>query len=236
MTTTTMSTESVFQSVLMNYLVSQARTVESSVSRALMALLDRNERLASEVFLTEPRINEMEIVIDEHAIRLLRQGNLLAAYRALRAAEIEGAERELLRCLQAKYEGAANSSPPPILHAGCPASPAAATHQCPFNSNANGWDPNQDMLIFAVNKPTGTAVDLTVDHSEFQGDLLCSPTSTAALGGDHTAVEGGIICGRFIWGDHAQVYPLPTITNLPPGAPLPPNAPATISPPAYTSG
>jgi phosphate transport system protein len=71
-----MSTESVFQSVLMNYLVSQARTVESSVSRALMALLDRNERLASEVFLTEPRINEMEIVIDEHAIRLLRQGNL----------------------------------------------------------------------------------------------------------------------------------------------------------------
>ncbi|HTX14409.1 MAG TPA: phosphate signaling complex protein PhoU [Candidatus Baltobacteraceae bacterium] len=77
MTTTTMSTESVFQSVLMNYLVSQARTVESSVSRALMALLDRNERLASEVFLTEPRINEMEIVIDEHAIRLLRQGNLL---------------------------------------------------------------------------------------------------------------------------------------------------------------
>lgn len=76
MTTITMSAESVFQSVLMNYLVSQARTVESSVSRALMALLDRNERLASEVFLTEPRINEMEIVIDEHAVRLLRQGNL----------------------------------------------------------------------------------------------------------------------------------------------------------------
>jgi phosphate transport system protein len=71
-----MRTDAVFQSVLMNYLVSQARTVESSVSRALMALLDRNERLASEVFLTEPRINEMEIVIDEHAIKLLRQGNL----------------------------------------------------------------------------------------------------------------------------------------------------------------
>jgi phosphate transport system protein len=74
--TSTTTSESVFQSVLMNYLVSQARTVESSVSRALMALLDRNERLASEVFLTEPRINEMEIVIDEHAVRLLRQGNL----------------------------------------------------------------------------------------------------------------------------------------------------------------
>jgi phosphate transport system protein len=68
--------EGVFQSVLENYLVSQARTVEASVNRGLRALLERNERLASEVFLTEPRINEMEILIDEHAIRMLRQGDL----------------------------------------------------------------------------------------------------------------------------------------------------------------
>ena len=61
----------------MNYLISQARTVEASVNRALGALLGRNERLASEVFLTEPRINEMEMVIDEHAIRMLRQENLI---------------------------------------------------------------------------------------------------------------------------------------------------------------
>jgi phosphate transport system protein len=71
------STEAVFQTVLMNYLISQARTVEASVNRALGALLGRNERLASEVFLTEPRINEMEMVIDEHSIRMLRQENLL---------------------------------------------------------------------------------------------------------------------------------------------------------------
>ncbi len=69
--------EGILHSVLMNYLVSQARTVEASVNRALGALLGRNERLASEVFLTEPRINEMEMVIDEHAIRLLGHGNLL---------------------------------------------------------------------------------------------------------------------------------------------------------------
>ena len=56
--------------MLVNYLVSQARTVEASVNRALWAVLERNERLAGEVFLTEPRINEMEILIDEHAIRL----------------------------------------------------------------------------------------------------------------------------------------------------------------------
>jgi len=69
--------EGILQNVLVNYLVSQARTVESSVNRALWALLERDERVASEVFLTEPRINEMEILIDEHAIRLLRQTDLL---------------------------------------------------------------------------------------------------------------------------------------------------------------
>jgi phosphate transport system protein len=71
--------EGMLQNVLVNYLVSQARSVESSVNRALWAVLERNERLASEVFLIEPRINEMEILIDEHAIRMLRQPNLLDA-------------------------------------------------------------------------------------------------------------------------------------------------------------
>src|SRR6202035_1206628 len=74
--TKTSTTEGIFQSVLVNYLVSQARTVEASVNRALWALLERNERLAGEGFLTEPRINEMEILIDEHAIRILRHGDL----------------------------------------------------------------------------------------------------------------------------------------------------------------
>jgi phosphate transport system protein len=70
------TSEGIVQGVLMNYLVSQARAVESSVNRAFAALLERNDRVASEVFLIEPRINEMEMVIDEHAIRTLRQGNL----------------------------------------------------------------------------------------------------------------------------------------------------------------
>jgi phosphate transport system protein len=76
MTATKTNAEGIFQSVLVNYLVAQARTVEASVNRALWAVLERNERVAGEVFLIEPRINEMEILIDEHAIRLLRQGNL----------------------------------------------------------------------------------------------------------------------------------------------------------------
>jgi len=68
--------EAVYQVALMNYLVSMARTVETNVNRALDALLARNEALTREVFLLEPRVNEMEIIIDNHAVQLLRQGNL----------------------------------------------------------------------------------------------------------------------------------------------------------------
>jgi len=76
MATKPASVEGFLQTSLVNYLVSQARTVESSVNRAISALLERNDRLAGEVFLSEPRVNEMEIVIDEFAIRTLRLGNL----------------------------------------------------------------------------------------------------------------------------------------------------------------
>src|SRR6059058_2594875 len=73
-------TESVMLDTLMNYLVSMARTVESAMNRALDAIVSldnpRTAALPGEVFLLEPRINEMEIVIDEQAIRLLRQGAL----------------------------------------------------------------------------------------------------------------------------------------------------------------
>jgi len=86
---TTAASEEILQSALVNYLVSQARTVEGSVNRALAALLERNERVASEVFLTEPRVNEMEILIDEHAIRMLRQGNLLDTHVRLIVASLK---------------------------------------------------------------------------------------------------------------------------------------------------
>jgi phosphate transport system protein len=76
MAATATSPECTAQDALVNYLISMARTVEGSVDRAIEALLGRNERLASEVFLFEPRINEMEIVIDEHVVRLLRSRNL----------------------------------------------------------------------------------------------------------------------------------------------------------------
>jgi phosphate transport system protein len=70
--------EVVLYDALVNYLVSMARTVESAMNRALDAIVGldnpRTAGLPGEVFLLEPRINEMEIMIDEHAIRLLRRG------------------------------------------------------------------------------------------------------------------------------------------------------------------
>jgi phosphate transport system protein len=63
----------VYQDALTNYLVSMARTTELSVNRALDALLTLDSRLARAVFVTEPRLNEMEMIIDEHAVKLLRR-------------------------------------------------------------------------------------------------------------------------------------------------------------------
>jgi phosphate transport system protein len=72
-------TEVVLHDTLVNYLISMARLVESAMNRALDAIVsfdsERTSGLPGEVFLLEPRINEMEIVIDEHAIRLLRRGS-----------------------------------------------------------------------------------------------------------------------------------------------------------------
>jgi phosphate transport system protein len=78
MSTPTGLTETVLYDTLVNYLNSMARTVEGAMNRALEAIVSVDDpkvgALVGEVFLLEPRINEMEIVIDEHAIRLLRRG------------------------------------------------------------------------------------------------------------------------------------------------------------------
>jgi phosphate transport system protein len=78
MSTSAGLTEAVLYDTLVNYLISMARTVEGAVNRALEAIVSVDDpkaaALTGEVFLLEPRINEMEIVIDEHSIRLLRRG------------------------------------------------------------------------------------------------------------------------------------------------------------------
>jgi phosphate transport system protein len=80
MATPVRNTQTIYEDVLANYLISMARTVENSVEFALDALLrpnlERASALSSQVFLVEPRINEMEMLIDDHAVRMLRTGLL----------------------------------------------------------------------------------------------------------------------------------------------------------------
>jgi phosphate transport system protein len=80
MATPATSSSSIGLEVLTNYLVSMARSVETNVDRALTGLLQTGSceprQSPGEIFLLEPRVNEMEIVIDDHAISMLRAGNL----------------------------------------------------------------------------------------------------------------------------------------------------------------
>lgn len=79
MASSTALKEVVLYDTLVNHLVSMARTVEGAMNRALDAIVavndSRSHVLPGEVFLLEPRINEMEILIDEYAVRLLRRGS-----------------------------------------------------------------------------------------------------------------------------------------------------------------
>jgi phosphate transport system protein len=69
-------THTLAQPALVNYLVAMSRAVEEMVERACQALETREPGLAGAIFMAEPRVNEMEILIDEHAVRLLRSGGL----------------------------------------------------------------------------------------------------------------------------------------------------------------
>jgi len=80
MATPAASVQTVQLDILTNYVVSMARTVELAVDRALTALLQagspESRQAPGEIFLLEPRVNEMEMIIDEHAVRMLRAGSL----------------------------------------------------------------------------------------------------------------------------------------------------------------
>ena len=80
MATPTRGPQEVRLTALENYLISMARSVESSTSQILGVLTNRTKadagQIIGQVFTLEPRINELEMVIDEHAVRLLRENSL----------------------------------------------------------------------------------------------------------------------------------------------------------------
>ena len=95
-------------------------------------------------------------------------------------------------------------------------------------------EPEQRHADFVTGKANAIAISLGGNNTQFQGGLLCPATSTADLEGNNVIMEGAVICGKFLWGQNMTMMPLPSLTNLPPGAPVPPNSPATISAPTYS--
>lgn len=57
--------------VFVNLLLQMGKTVEQVVEQAMEALLTRNEALAQQVLQHEPRIDALEVIVDEMAVRLL---------------------------------------------------------------------------------------------------------------------------------------------------------------------
>ncbi|HEY4681679.1 MAG TPA: phosphate signaling complex protein PhoU [Candidatus Acidoferrales bacterium] len=52
-------------------LEAMARLVATTLHNAIQALLEGNHQLAAEVFLCEPQVNEMEVSLDDWAVRIL---------------------------------------------------------------------------------------------------------------------------------------------------------------------
>src|SRR5437879_13098945 len=74
--------QAAYQTALMNCLMLMARTVEDTVNRALACDRCRTQpvasQLANEILMLEPHINDMEMVIDDHAVYLLHLNQLPA--------------------------------------------------------------------------------------------------------------------------------------------------------------
>lgn len=99
-----------------------------------------------------------------------------------------------------------------------------ANPTCDFTS----WNPNTEMLIMVA-----TSVSMSGTNSKWQGGLFCNPTSTASLSGTNVEIQGPVICGGFAFGTNTSFKPLPSITQLPIGAPVEPNVSVTPGPPVY---
>jgi phosphate transport system protein len=80
MASPTLGPQEVRITALENYLISMARSVETSTRRILGVLANRHapgsDQTIAQVFTQEPRINEMEMLIDEYAVKLLRDNRL----------------------------------------------------------------------------------------------------------------------------------------------------------------
>jgi Tfp pilus assembly protein PilX len=108
--------------------------------------------------------------------------------------------------------------------------PTSSDYNCVTSTGTLSWNHTTHVLTINGTVFFDGGVQLT------DSSAMYARKATIYVNGelDFNDGHGGIICGRFTFADHTQIYPLPTITSLPPGAPIPPNAPATIGPPVVS--
>jgi hypothetical protein len=97
------------------------------------------------------------------------------------------------------------------------------------------WNPNAEMLLIVAKGASGDpdAILFNGNNGKFQGGVFCNPTSRLNLNGNNVEVQGPIICGTFLFQNNALLKPLPSVTQLPIGAPVDPNVTLVPGPPVY---
>ena len=103
-----------------------------------------------------------------------------------------------------------------------------ANATCDFTT----WNPNTEMLIVIANG-SGNAISFAGNNDNYQGGLFCNATSTISMSGNSGTIQGPMICGGFSFSNNVVLKPLPSITQLPLGAPLNPNVHAVPATPVY---
>lgn len=105
-----------------------------------------------------------------------------------------------------------------------------ATANCDFSS----WDPNQNMLIVVAHGNDGSGNSVSFNQqAKWQGGVYATNNFNLGQG---TQAEGPIIAGSISVGQGVTLYPLPTIEQLPIGAPGNPNVHAVPASPGNYSG
>jgi hypothetical protein len=104
-----------------------------------------------------------------------------------------------------------------------------ANTSCDFTT----WDPNKNMLMLV---DLGGNVNFTGNTDKFQGSIFTQPSATVNFSGQSINYQGPLVAGHVTYGNNVVMKPLPSINNLPPGAPLAVNARAVPGRLTYTSG
>jgi Tfp pilus assembly protein PilX len=92
------------------------------------------------------------------------------------------------------------------------------------------WNPSTEMLIFVVNGGAATNSVVMSNNVHFQGGIQAKKVVNLS---NNVNVEGPLIAEQIVISNNVILQPLPTITDLPLGAPGNPNTHASPTAPTY---